>query len=505
MSRYRWLTGAYAALCSTVLLGCHSSSLQVSEEEVHPYGPSLVVSPDGRHIAYLAGPRHDRDLDEKRSPSQLVPILDGKPLPAGQGPERAVLVFSADSRHLAYAIGEGNKFAVVVDGHIGASWDLITRGPTFSSDGDHLAYTVVEARKSRMVLDGQLLPDSGLVPGYFWFVNQPAQLAYAVSRPSGVAIIVGRIRGKTYPYINFSSVQTSDSHGHMAYIAQDGDKHFVVRNGQEVSHDNVVSRTLQLSPDGQHVAYVVATDGRWRVFVDNQEQQGPDFLISGRDAGPLFSADSRHFAYSGSQNTKCCVVLDGTPGALYDTVRCVTFSPDSQRIAYVAEAAGQYFLVIGGDRGPGYEQARRPVFSPDGQHICYEVMQEGRSFVALDRTLHGPYFAVKPETITFSPDSARVAFIGFDSTTEFVVSGWQAGRGYQQINPYSLCFSPDGQHLVYVGKRRGREFVVLDGVEGPAYTYILSQGLPKFVDNNTVKYLAQRGDHTYWVTQKVVD
>src|SRR5208337_3317324 len=103
----------------------------------------FVVSPDGRHVAYVA------QAEDK----QFV-VIDGKKGKHYDGIGRAI-VFSPDSRRVAYIAIIGKKGVVVVDGKEEKPYDAIGSNFTFSPDSKRFAYAAGIKNKGLVVIDGK--------------------------------------------------------------------------------------------------------------------------------------------------------------------------------------------------------------------------------------------------------------------------------------------------------------------------------------------------------------
>ncbi len=131
---------------------------------------TLVFSPDSKRIAYIAS------LEEKK-----FVVVDGqihKPdvildRHTGLG---EILLFSPDGRRLAYTgrlskMGKVGEGVVIVDDKAGPEFDSIEEGSlVFSGDGKHLAYAIRRVKKPgfyeyHVVVDGQVSPGYKDIPG----------------------------------------------------------------------------------------------------------------------------------------------------------------------------------------------------------------------------------------------------------------------------------------------------------------------------------------------------
>jgi len=100
-----------------------------------------------------------------------------------------------------------------------------------------------------------------------------------------------------------------------------------------------------ISPDSRHVAYVAQSGDRQFVVVDGKEGKHYDGI------GPniVFSPDSRHIVYGAQAGNKQVAVVDGKEGNPYDVIGTnFVFSPDSKRLIYSARKGNKIFAVIDG-------------------------------------------------------------------------------------------------------------------------------------------------------------
>jgi hypothetical protein len=81
--------------------------------------------------------------------------------------------------------------------------------------------------------------------------------------------------------------------------------------------------------------------------------------ISPRDQRSLIlSPDGKHIAYIGKSDNKCFVDYDGKEGKSYNKIidGSLTFSPDSGHLAYMAEDGDEWFVIIDGKEGFHYDK-----------------------------------------------------------------------------------------------------------------------------------------------------
>ena len=82
-------------------------------------------------------------------------VVDGEEGEPCDGIGVGSLVFSPDSRRVAYVGNRGNRMFVVIDGRRGKEYDgIVCNTLVFSPDSKHLAYIAQSNRKQFVVVDG---------------------------------------------------------------------------------------------------------------------------------------------------------------------------------------------------------------------------------------------------------------------------------------------------------------------------------------------------------------
>jgi Tol biopolymer transport system component len=138
---------------------------------------SVLFSPDSRRIAYLShsGRMKRVYVDGKADDVEIEYLVSG-------------MVFSDDSKRLAYG-GRGStnsfvdKFFLVVDGKKGAEYDALGYFG-FSPDGKHIAFTAKKGAKCVIVVDGQERGEYDSVPAGPVFRSDGVLEFLAADRPS---------------------------------------------------------------------------------------------------------------------------------------------------------------------------------------------------------------------------------------------------------------------------------------------------------------------------------
>ena len=171
------------------------------ETVLAPYSPEAknlalsipeVMSPDGRHLAYVKGlgkstpvrvARPGKRPLEKNAYEQYQVVVDGKEQKTYAKVDG--LIFSPDSQQLAYAAGSGDdQWRVVVNGREEAAYKRVGM-PLFGPDGKRLAYVALLPDNSRaVVVNGKPgRPYDRILPGgQIFFSPDGRRLAYGARR-----------------------------------------------------------------------------------------------------------------------------------------------------------------------------------------------------------------------------------------------------------------------------------------------------------------------------------
>lgn len=479
--------------------------------------PHFWISPDGRRIAYLIDKGiaiDDKRFLYKHSIRQKDQYVMN-------------FRFSPDSKRTAYVIhqgntqGEGQGETLVLDGVAEkVGWNFIAshKGGVFSSDSRHVAYTARRYAKGDveyvLVIDGQereVFPDS---PS--WNVSFSAdnlRVIWAEKAGDRYQMRETAIDGKT-PRIDHKhapATLTMDffygGGGQLGYVAKDEEgKKFVVYDGQEHPLRFKEIKSLLVSQDGKHIAYVAEPRSfRQVIVVDGKASKeygdsDSDYVKDSLKLGPV---DGR-FAYGVKVRRTARAVIDGKEGKAYAGVGEFTFSPDGQSIAYWAAQEGKLHVVSNDKEGAAYDEVGTPVYSPDGKSLAYGAGIGPRKFVVVNGQPQKAYASIgEPE---FSPDSKRLAYLAELSADgpSTLVDGGKEGKHYEGIRE-KMYFNASGQHLAMVAFTGEHQLVVVDGVEGNLYDLVLTQGGGKvqFDDEESFHYLAVKKGELFLVEETI--
>lgn len=234
----------------------------------------------------------------------------------------------------------------------------------------------------------------------------------------------------------------------------------------------LIDYTLSVSPDSNHVAYVIKRGDSKCVVVDGREGKlYPDVpeehLTEHGRAQPIsFSPDGNHLAYVARDKRGFFVVVDGAEGPIFDSINtgAAIFSPDSKHLAYVATRACKEIVVFDGVEGKPFDYlAVVPLrFSPDGKRLIYAARRGNKDYVVdgAKEIDEGDY--VSP--IFYSKDGGRYAYQVSRGEDRRVVVDGVVGKSYVEIGN-EVLFSADGKHVMYRAAVARGEVLVVDGVE----------------------------------------
>jgi Tol biopolymer transport system component len=298
------------------------------------YTGSPRFSPDGERVAYIGKPNDET----------MVVIANGKK--GRVYTKTSDVVFSPDSKNLAYSAQRDGKWCLVNEGIEGPLYDAVGESmPIFSPDSKHVAYVGKRGEQWILNLDGKESPpiDEIYSPrfnpngnGFAWCAKKNKQAAVFYN---------GKPLDKVYDGV--TACVFSPDGMRTAHLAQRGGKWLAVIDGGEGDEYKDVDVPI-FSGDGKHVAYVATeTDGLQRVVIDGRK--GP--LYAATDA-PLLSADGKHLVYNANlgkaRGSQWCVIKDGVEGTPYQDVKNVAMSEDGEHIAHWIFVSGKHQLMVDG-------------------------------------------------------------------------------------------------------------------------------------------------------------
>jgi hypothetical protein len=351
--------------------------------------PKLVVSPDGNHYAYVGTQADGHDtpwavVDGKQvkhfgddlqftSKGHLIGILKEGAASTLNVDNKAVLR-AANIQKVWTSPGGGliaawispqpsAPLVLTINGKIVPATERVTITHIyFSPDDKHFA-VLVSGNPQYIILDGkkgdlyQMIPDSTMgVPG-------SNSRAWAHGIPAGTEV---GLEASAPPVPAF----TADS-SRFLYVAMNGQKFVLVSNTDE-SDPLPNLFTPEMSPDGNHYAYVVNLPGKPPAVVIDDKNLKLTQANPGTGAEVVFSPDGKHtFISAGSGQ----LYLDGKyqPDLMGNGL--ATYSPDSQHLLFLGHEPKKDTPTLFLDGKPlasgGDANVFHPLFSSDSKHLFW--------------------------------------------------------------------------------------------------------------------------------------
>ncbi|RJP89672.1 MAG: hypothetical protein C4518_09775 [Desulfobacteraceae bacterium] len=330
--------------------------------------------------------------------------------------------FSMDSTQYAYKArtekkaNGAEKWCVVQNGKAGKIYDRIF-DLIFSYDSKHLAYTVINNKKLMLVFDGREMEPYDIV-GLPVFSFDSKSFAYAYSENKKWYIIINDEKSSAFDQI-YKFYFSPDSK-RSAFFARTSDEWDCIVDGKKsVSFDKMVE-TFKFSPDSTRYVYAGVNEDGSQMIVDGIP--GSVYKSVGE---PYFSPDSKTLVYRAirPEENKWITVLDNRESKKrYNGIGKYEFSPDSRHLAFPAFISiNQTVMVVDGNEecaDKNYKILGDPTFSPNGNYIVYHAMAapENWHLVINGQVLPGAYGGFMKGTP-----------IIFDSPTHFHTLGVKAG------------------------------------------------------------------------------
>jgi len=376
-------------------------------------------SPDGKRYVYRAAKGGKQSL-----------IIDGEPdkwytgIPMN---DEDNILFSPDSRHIAYVVYDGKACKVVQDGKEQKHYFQLIKDLKFSPDSKKLAY------KGRVKKEG---------PREKWCV-----------------VVNGE---KHEVYYKIFDLRFSPNSKHLAYTAfKDKGKMVLVLDGKEVDTHKQYGLPV-FSPDSQKLAYSFMEGKEFHVVINSDK--GPGFPKVYKF---YYSPDSSRYAYIAGEKGHWQCVVDGEAERAYQSVEAFKFSPDSSRYAYGAVTDKGGKIVVDGTPHQTHLSVGEPYFSPDSKHTVYRARPKNvrRWITIFDGEKRGEYYPGIAEYF-FSKDSNHLAYnaiLEFDKNLMIV-----DGKKYCEEEKFNIVddpyFSPDSNYVAYIAGhgKEGEYFLIVN-------------------------------------------
>ncbi|MAB81541.1 MAG: hypothetical protein CMJ89_19545 [Planctomycetes bacterium] len=514
------------------------TTLGLMDPEIPP--ESIMVSPDGRHLAYMSiesgtvkvySDGVASEPFEGFRPESINYAPDGRTLTymGVRGTKSYVVVGDAEYKYGRISTGgirfsmDGSRYGFVgkrnanyyalIDGEEIGPYKLISKQPIkLSQNNEHYGFIATIDGKQVAVIDGKEGPSfdaivairfspggehcsyigkrgamwipvmDGVALGSFDEIRQPRFDFSSSGTRSGLIVRKGRryhvlLDGKLgKSYADCRNLSFSHDGSSVAYLASHADSKFPFLVLNGEELEGRFSK-LTFSPSGGSTGVVRGGKGKQRALINGVEGPAYDVIEA---PGVVFSATGTHHLYTVGKNGQTVVVVDGKESPPFDKLGKVVpeFLPGSENYIYSIEREDGETLVFNGKQSPTYARFSKPAFSRDsGRVICAAEKGEGRWVAYVDGKEYGP-------------EGERIP--GKGSPTYFTVR-----------NP---IFDPEGKHVayfIYSTDNGPKCHVVRDGVVGPAFDDVLARTIQFSPDGKHLVYVAGSGEHRYIVVDGI--
>ncbi|MBV8879618.1 MAG: PD40 domain-containing protein [Planctomycetaceae bacterium] len=329
-----------------------------------------VFSPDGNKFAYEC----NRGGTNKSDSTAWAMNVNGQKQADWASCGQAF--WSGDSATVGYYVRIGKpgtpnrpfhtEDALVLGGKMLGEFEHVSN-PFFAPKGSRWAYRTNTPPTWTMMVDGKAQETATDMGDAIWSPDGQHVAYRCGSRGKVVMVIDGK---KTQEYPDVGDPVWSPNGKICAFIAKaDANAgEYIVYGDQKT---DVFSRCYPpvFSADSAHMAYAARSEnGKYMVILD--EKRGPaEFEAVG---SIQISPDGQHVAFAGQWNFRWTCVIDSGRSSMNDILQNPVWGPDSKKVAYAAQNLGKWFVEVNYRRGDDLDEVfTPPVFSSDGKRCAY--------------------------------------------------------------------------------------------------------------------------------------
>src|SRR5262249_31698920 len=210
------------------------------------------------------------------------------------------------------------------------------------------------------------------VSGMPGFSADASRLAFAVTRMDRKqAVVTDGAAGPPFDVID--TLGFGPKGNRLLYTALRGAKHCTVLDGVQAGYDAVAMTAF--SPDGDHLAQMVKSDGEWVILVDGNKSKAQCDQLSQL----VLARGGKHLALVCQRGGRQVPIVDGAEGKAYDNVGEIVFSGGG-RSACIAMRDGRSFVVVDNVEIGEFEARRAPLVFDGPSSFHFIAVKNGEFF-----------------------------------------------------------------------------------------------------------------------------
>ena len=325
----------------------------------------------GVTLEFLASPDANRLAWKVKDRGMEYVVLDG--IPGRAYNSISNMKFSDNSMHLAFIAHSDwpttptAGMSVVLDGNPGERFEWVSK-PMMDKDGRTLAYFArPEEALLTLVVNGSSIwsRDTVAAPSLA-LSHQGGQYAFVVRQRDDYYVRTNTGLKGPYNYVNPASLQFSPDGEHLSYVIVTLEPIFILDDepvGICYNYHGPVYDSV-----GYGLAYALYDKNTWELVVERPDTT----LIQETEESPsnlTLSPDGRRFAWlKNAPLGGATVILDSTALAEHNGAAWLTFSPDGSSLVYAAHERNGWRVIAGAEPSALFQEVRDLVVSEEGNH-----------------------------------------------------------------------------------------------------------------------------------------